>query len=129
MIRLTSADQARALAGQIPALVIERMVQFEGSDSAYDPELHGHIVVIGEDEDISTLSEISDSGLLAIFDPVCPGYEFLEAYQEEGKTVWEMAVALDDERTIAVFFTESPRLDRRLADYLGQLKQRQSQSL
>ena len=125
MIRLTSADQARALAGQIPALVIERMAQFEGSDGAYDPERHGHIVVIGEEEDISTLAEISDSGLLALLDPECPGYEFLEAYREDGKTVWEMAVALDDERTIAVFFTESPGLDRRLADYLDRLASRQ----
>jgi hypothetical protein len=36
MIRLTSARQARELAGQIPALVIRRMEQFEGSDGQYE---------------------------------------------------------------------------------------------
>lgn len=121
MIRLTSAAQARELKGQIPDLVIQRMEQFDGNDGHYDPERHGHLVFIGESEDITTLGEISDSGLLAILDPECPGYEFLEAVQENGQTVWEMAVQIDDERTIAVFFVESPALDRRLAQYLDQL--------
>lgn len=121
MIRLTSAAQARELRGQIPELVIRRMEQFEGNDGNYSPEKHGHLVVIGEAEDITTLPEISETGLLAILDPECPGYEFLEAFQEDGQTVWEMAVQIDDERTIAVFFVETPALDRRLAQYLDQL--------
>ncbi len=121
MIRLTSARQARELAGQIPALVIRRMEQFEGSDGQYDPERHGHIVVIGEQDDISMLHEISDTGLLDILDPENPGYEFLETFEEDGKTVWELAVALDNERTVAVFFTESPGLDERLTEYLDHL--------
>ncbi len=121
MIRLTSAQQARDLRGQIPELVIRRMEQFEGSDGNYDPDIHGHLVYLGAGEDITTLREISDTGLLDILDPECPGYEFLEAFEEDGQTVWEMAVAIDDERTVAVFFVESPELDQRLTDYLDQL--------
>lgn len=125
MIRLTSTAQARELKGQIPNLVIQRMEQFEGTDGSYDPEKHGHLIVIGDSEDITTLPEISDTGLLAILDPECPGYEYLESFQEDGKTVWEMVVTIDDERTIAVFFTESPALDRRLAEFLDHLNRRE----
>lgn len=121
MIRLTSAQQARDLRGQIPELVIRRMEQFEGSDGNYDPNVHGHLVYLGAGEDITTLREISDTGLLAILDPECPGYEFLEAHEEDGQTVWEMAFAIDNERTIAVFFVESSELDQRLADYIDHL--------
>jgi hypothetical protein len=121
MIRLTSAHQAQELRGQIPILAITRMEQFEGSDGNYDPDVHGHIVIIGDGDDIVTLREISDMGLLAILDPECPGYEFLEAHEEDGQTVWEMAVAINDERTVAVFFVESPELDQRLTDYLDHL--------
>lgn len=128
MIRLTSAAQARALRGKIPDLVIQRMEQFEGSDGLYDPERHGHLVFIGEAEDITTLPEISETGLLAILDPECPGYEFLEPSQEDGQRVWEMAVQIDEERTIAVFFVESPALDRRLAQYLDQITGQREES-
>lgn len=121
MIRLTSAAQARELKGRIPELVIRRMEQFEGCDGLFDPARHGHLIFIGEAEDITTLPEISETGLLGILDPECPGYEFLEATQEDGQTVWEMTVPIDDERTIAVFFVESPSLDRRLAQHLDWL--------
>lgn len=125
MIRLTSAAQARELRGQIPALVVQRMEQFEGSDGLYDPERHGFIVVLGPEDDITTLAEISDTGLLGILDPENPGYEFLDAIKEGEETVYEMAVALDEERTIAVFFVDSPALDRRLAAYLDRLNHRE----
>ncbi len=122
MIRLTSAQQARSLHGKIPSLAITRMEQFEGCDGRYDPERHGHIVVLGAGDDIVTLSEVSDSGLLAVLDPECPGYEFLEAYEEDGRTVWEMAIAIDEERTIAVIFSETHGLDPRLTAFLDQLE-------
>lgn len=125
MIRLTSAAQARELRDQIPALVVQRMEQFEGSDGLYDPERNGHIVVIGPEDDIATLAEISDTGLLGILDLENPGYEFLDAVKEGEETVYEMAVALDEERTIAVFFVDSPALDRRLAAYLDRLNHRE----
>ena len=125
MIRLTSAAQARELRDQIPALVVQRMEQFEGSDGLYDPERHGHIVVLGAEDDIATLAEISDTGLLGILDLENPGYEFLDAVKEGEEIVYEMAVALDEERTIAVFFVDSPALDRRLAAYLDQLNHRE----
>lgn len=121
MIRLTSARQARALRGKIPALAITRMEQFEGSDGRYDPERHGHIVVIEAGDDIAKLPEVADTGLLAVLDPECPGYEFLEPYEEDGRTVWEMAIALDEERTVAVIFVETERLDPRLTSFLAQL--------
>ena len=121
MIRLTSANQARALKGQIPDLMIRRMEQFEGDDGAYDPQRHGYLVYLGENESITTLAEISETGLVPLLDPENPGYEFLEAVVENGETVWELAVAIDNEKTIVVFFTDSPALDQRLAAYLDQL--------
>jgi hypothetical protein len=128
MLRLRSAQEAKQLAGRIPALAVLRMVQLEGNDGRYDPECHGYVVVLEDGDDVSDLPEVSADGLLSVLDPEWPGYEFLEAFDEGGKTVWEMAVAVDEEKTVAVIFRESPALDRRLGQFLDRLYGRESDS-
>ena len=68
MIRLKSAKQALGLRGIIPELAIARMVQFEGKDRHYDPDIHGHILVIQEGDDITQIPEIGPYGLLEVID-------------------------------------------------------------
>jgi len=122
MIRLTSSAQAKGLDGRIPRLAVLRMRQFEGEDGRYDPGIHGHIVIIEPGDDIADMPEVSPEGLPPLLDPEEPGYEFLEAFEEDGRTVWEMAVAIDADRTVAVIFAESPALDPRLIDFLALIR-------
>ena len=114
MIRLTSARQALALRGTIPELAVLRMVQFEGSDGQYDPERHGHIVVIEEGDDIALVPEVGPGGLLDVIDDEWRSYDALQAFDEDGRTVFEMVIALDNERTLAIIIPDAPWLDSRL---------------
>lgn len=114
MIRLKSAKQALGLRGVIPELAIVRMVQFEGKDGHYDPGIHGHILVIQEGDDITDIPEIGPDGLLEVIDNEWFCYEYVEAFVENGRTVFEMVIALDNERTIAVIIPDEPWLDDRL---------------
>ncbi len=114
MIRLTSARQALELRGTIPELAVLRMVQFEGEDNAYDPSIHGHILVIQKGDDISKIPECGPEGLLDVIDNEWGCYEYVEAFKESGRKVYEMVIALDNDRTLAVIIPDEPWLDRRL---------------
>ena len=114
MIRLKSAKHALCLRGVIPELAIVRMVQFEGKDGNYDPDMHGHILVLQEGDDITQIPEIGPDGLLEVIDNEWCCYEYVEAFVEDGRTVFEMVIALDNERTIAVIIPDEPWLDDRL---------------
>jgi hypothetical protein len=114
MIRLTSAEQARSLAGHIPQLAVTRMEQFEGTDGRYDPAVHGHIVVLEPGDDIAALPEIGANGLIDVIDAECPGYEYIDLSIEDGRRVYEMVIAIDADQTIALIIPDHPSLDGRL---------------
>ena len=114
MIRLTSAKQALSLRGTIPELAVLRMVQFEGSDGAYDPASHGYIVIIEEGDDIALVPEVGPGGLFDVIDDEWRSYDALDAFDEDGHTVFEMVISLDNERTLAVIIPDAPWLDSRL---------------
>ncbi len=118
MIRLTSAAQALALRGTIPELAVIRMVQFEGADGIYDPQEHGHIVVLQEGDDIADLPELGPSGLIQALDEEWPIHEYIEAFPQEDGLTYELVIQIDDGRTIAVIIADRPWLDPRLRTFL-----------
>jgi hypothetical protein len=110
MIRLTSAAQALALRGTIPELAVVRMHQFEGMDGFYDPEEHGHIIVLEQGDDLTQIEEIGADGLF--IDDV-PVFEYVEVFMDGENVVFEIVMALDSERTIALI-AEQDYLDAHL---------------
>ena len=97
MIRLTSIQQALSLRGTIPELAVIRSTQFMGD--GYDPEEHGHIIVIEEGDDINHIKEIGDDGL---FTDDVPNFEYVEAFLDGDQVSFELVYQLDDSRTVAV---------------------------
>jgi len=97
MIRLTSIQQALSLRGTIPELAVIRSTQFMGD--GYDPEEHGHIIVIKEGDDITQIEEIGDDGL---FTDDVPNFEYVEAFLDGDQVSFELVYQLDDSRTVAV---------------------------
>jgi hypothetical protein len=114
MIRIKSYADALALRGVVPEIVIERMGQFEGDDGLYSPEIHGHLVLLQEQDDISALPEVGPNGLLDVLGDDGGGYEFIDVVIENGKRVTEMVIQIDADKTIAVFIPDYPTLDERL---------------
>lgn len=98
MIRIRSIPQALALRGTIPELAIIRARQFMGE--GYDPDLHGHIVVLDKSEGLSSIPELGVDAL--IDDEGLPTYDIIDAHQEGGQIIYEIVFQLDDSRTIAV---------------------------
>ena len=116
MIRLYSPEQALALRGTIPELTITRSLQFQSD--GYDHEEHGHIIVIQEGDELSRVPEIGPEGL---FDSEgFPTYEYIEAFTEDGRTVYEVVFQIDDSRTIAVIIPDEPWLEPLLRATLEQ---------
>jgi hypothetical protein len=97
MIRIYSKDQALSLRGTIPELAIIRSLQFMGD--GYNPEEHGHIIVIQEGDDITQIKEVGEDGLFV--DDV-PTFEYVEAFVDGDKVTFELVYQLDDSRTVAV---------------------------
>ena len=100
MIRLISIQQALSLKGTIPELAIIRAIQFMGD--GYDPEEHGHIIVIQADEDFSEFTEIDSF--------TEDNYEYIEAFIEDDHIVYEAVFQIDNSRTIAVIIPDAPWL-------------------
>lgn len=120
MIRLNSAKQARELAGCIPQWAVTRMEQFEGTDGRYDPEIHGIIIVLEPGgDDITAIPEIGEHGLLDVIGNEERGYESIEVLiGEDGKRVFEMVIAIDADKAIAIIIPDLPDLDPRLRQTL-----------
>lgn len=119
MIRLTSARQALKLRGSIPELAVLRMVQFEGKDGRYNPKVHGYIMVIQERDDISKIPEIGPDGLFEIIDSERSSFDYVEAFDENGRTIFEMVIHLDNDRTLAIIIPDGSWLDQRLRSVLA----------
>lgn len=114
MIRLTSIQQALSLRGTIPELAVIRSIQFMGD--GYDPEEHGHIIVMQEGDDISKVTEVGPNGLCDEFD--LPTYEFVEAFIEGNQIVYEAVYQIDNSRTVAVIIPDGPWLNPSLRTIL-----------
>ncbi len=119
MIRLTSARQALNLRGTIPELAVLRMVQFEGQDGRYDPQVHGYILVVQEGDDISKIPEMGPDGLFEIIDSERSSFDYVEAFDENGRTIFEIVIPLDNERTLAIIIPDGSWLDQRLRNVLA----------
>lgn len=119
MIRLTSARQARALRETLYELAVLRMVQLEGTDGRYDPEIHGHVVVLQEGDDpVRDFPEFGEAGLLTAVADGWPLFDYVEGFDENGLLLFEAVCHLDDERTVAAIIPDAPWLDPRLRDQL-----------
>ncbi|APG24244.1 hypothetical protein [Syntrophotalea acetylenica] len=118
MIRLTSARQALNLRGTIPELAVQRMVHFEGKDGRYNPKVHGYIMVIQERDDISKIPEVGPRGLFEIIDSERGSFDYVEAFDENGRTIYEIVIPLDNDRTLALILPDGPWLDQRLRSVL-----------
>ena len=112
MIRLYSTEQALALRGTIPELAIIRSIQFMGD--GYDPEEHGHIIVIQADEDFSEFTEIDSF--------TEDNYEYIEAFIEDDHIVYEAVFQIDNSRTIAVIIPDAPWLGEPFRKILRQAR-------
>ncbi len=91
MIKLTSYQQALQLVGQIPSLAALRIQQLEG-DSGYDPDSHGHIVVLEPGDNIHDVPAFG-------YDPLI---EYSRYVIENEQRVYEIVVAVDDEKMIGI---------------------------
>ena len=78
MIKLTSMLQANKLKEVIPDIVIKRMKQFQGNDGLYDPDIHGHLIWLEENDDISNIPELAQNGLLTILEDQWQSFEYVE---------------------------------------------------
>ena len=115
MSKLTSADQAEQLKGKIPELAILRMKQLQGSDNRYDPDHHGYIIVLSEDEDIVTdFPELGAQGLLSGTEE-WPVFDYVEKFNDG---IFEAVTHLDNERVIAFIISDTEWLDSRLRKVL-----------
>jgi len=108
MIRIYSIKQALSLRGTIPELAVIRSIQFMGD--GYNPIDHGHIVVLESGDDITQIEEIGADGLF--IDDV-PAFEYVEVFMDGENVVFEIVMALDSERTIALI-AEQDYLDAHL---------------
>jgi len=118
MTKLTSADQAEQLKGKIPELAILRMKQLQGSDNRYDPDHHGYIIVLSEDEDIVTdFPELGAQGLLSGTEE-WPVFDYVEKFNDGTGDIFEAVTHLDNERVIAFIISDTEWLDSRLRKVL-----------
>jgi hypothetical protein len=112
MIRITSIQQVLSLRGTIPELAILRAMQFIGD--GYDPEEHGHIIVIQADADFSELTKID-----SFTDDCC---EYIEAFIEDDHIIYEAVFQIDNSRTIAVIIPDEPWLGEPFRKILRQAR-------
>lgn len=113
MIKLTSAEQARALRGKIPELAVLRMEQFEGSDGKYCPDVHGYLVVAEPQDRPSDFKMVGEEGLVGKADG-WPLFDFLQKVEDGGTVTWEAVVQCSDEFTVALIVPVHAGMDEQL---------------
>ncbi|EAT16956.1 hypothetical protein HTZ97_07255 [Desulfuromonas acetoxidans] len=118
MIRITSTQQAESLKGILPELVIKRMQEFEGTDDIYDPDIFGYLIWLEPGDDLTQLTDLAQGGLYDLLDNEWLGFEHVELHREVGRDIYEMVVAIDADKTIAVFLEAGPWLDLHLIEVL-----------
>jgi hypothetical protein len=115
MIRLTSAAQAQRLAIMLPAVAVERMVAFEGTDGRYDPQEHGEIRVaeLGDSLDL-LLDEGAQAAVLEGWSP----FEYVFVTVERGRRIFEAVVPLGGDAALVLIVPDEPWLDPALRTIL-----------
>jgi hypothetical protein len=115
MIRLTSAAQAQRLANMLPAVAVERMVAFEGTDGRYNPEEHGEIRVaeLGD-----SLDQLLDEGAhVAVLEGWSP-FEYVFVSVEHGRRIFEALVSLGGDASLVLIVPDEPWIDPALRSVL-----------
>ena len=116
MIRITSIAQALALRGTLPEVAVIRSQQFMGD--GYLEEIHGLIVVLKNEPNLSAIREIGTDGLND--SDGLTAYEYIELFVEGEELIYEIVFQIDADKTIAVIIVDGPQLD---IDFRMQLSQ------
>ena len=116
MVKLNSADQARSLAGTLPAVAVERMMQFEGDDGGYDHEDHGYILVLEKGDDLRRdFPMLGECGLLGhLAQEGFPSFEYVVSVRENGRRIFEATIPLAGDAMLVLIVPEEPWVDSRL---------------
>jgi hypothetical protein len=114
MLRLLSRQQALSLRGTMPELALIRSQQFQGA--GYSPEEHGHIIVMEAGDDIAEIPEVGPEGLYDA--DGLPHFEFVEAFIEDDRLIYEVVIVIDNSRTVALIIPDEPGLDSSLRTIL-----------
>lgn len=101
MIRLKSYQEALAHKDQIPALALLRMEQLQGNDGQYCPESHGYLIVLQDGDHFHNLPEAGE------YVPDGPQFEYARYVEEDGVRIFEVIIAIDNEKMIGVIFPET----------------------
>jgi len=97
-IRIYSFDEAKRLKDKVPKIVLTISKTFQGN--GYDSERDGYLIALEPNDDITLIKEIGEEGL---FIDGVPTFEFVSTHWD-GDTAWmEIVIALDSERTVAIF--------------------------
>ncbi len=107
MIRLYSTSQSLARRGHIPELAILRSQQFQ--DAGYSPEEHRHIIVREAGDDLCPIPEIGPEGLYDLEGLPC--FELAECFVEGDQLIYEVVIATDSSKTVALVIRDDPDLD------------------
>ena len=116
MVRITSIEQAIALRGTIPEIAVIRSQQFMGD--GYQEDIHGFIVVLQSEPNLSAIHEIRTDGLND--SDGLPAYEYIELFIEGEELIYEIVYQIDADKTVAVIVVDGPWLD---IDFRMQLSQ------
>jgi hypothetical protein len=116
MVRITSIEQAIALRGTIPEIAVIRSQQFMGD--GYQEDIHGFIVVLQNEPNLSVIHEIGAEGLND--SDGLPAYEYIEVFVEGEELIYEIVYQVDADKTVAVIVVDGPWLD---IDFRMQLSQ------
>jgi hypothetical protein len=114
MIRILSIEQALSLRGIIPELAIIRSLQFQSE--GYEPDIHGVILVLEAGDDLCLIPEIGPEGLYD--SDGLPHFEFVEAFIEDDRLIFEVVIVIDNSRTVALIIPDDPDLDPSLRTIL-----------
>ena len=118
MIKLTSTTQAEQYRSQVPDIVTFRMTQLQGTDGLYDPDAHGWVIIVTEQDDVENdFPEVGSAGLLSGTDD-WPIFDYVEYLPGKPVGVFEAVVHLNNEQVIAYFVPAEEWLDPRLRSTL-----------
>lgn len=118
MIRITSVQQAISLGDRVPAIVLTRMKQLEGNDGVYDPEIFGYLIWLEAGDDLTNIPDVAEGGLYDLIDNEWLGFECVARHEEKGRIIFEMVVAIDANKVIALFVEDASWLPLQIAEVL-----------
>lgn len=109
MIRLKSCEQALAMIDELPPLAVLRIEQLEGTDGKYDPDAHGYLIILEENDDPFNISEIGSD----------PYFEVVTRERErDGSYTYEATIAIDEEKMVGIIWRETTILPQSFQDLI-----------